>query len=73
MNIYSLIETDMDEGDFIVDDYQMNVKKTKVYNGKQNPKVLLTFLNNGLRNIMNKLNYVEIGRTNKYFNTAQRS
>ena len=32
----------------------------------------MQFLNNGLRNLMSKLDYVEIGRTGKYFN-AKRS
>jgi hypothetical protein len=44
----------------------------KVYNTKENPKVLLTFLNNGLRNIMANLNYAEIGKTGKYFNTKDK-
>lgn len=34
--------------------------------------MLLTFLNNGLRNIMNKLDYVEIGRSGKYFNGKEK-
>ena len=29
---------------------------------------MMQFLNNGLRNIMRKLEYVEIGRSGKYFN-----
>ena len=39
---------------------------------KENPKLLVQFLNNGLRNLMSKLNYVEIGRTGKYFNAHRK-
>ena len=35
--------------------------------------MLLLFLNNALRNVMNRLNYVEIGRTNKFFDTKNRT
>lgn len=35
--------------------------------------MLLTFLNNGLRNIMSRLNYVEIGRSGKYFNAKDKT
>lgn len=40
---------------------------------KDNPKVLLSFLNNGLRSIMRKLNYMEIGKTGKYFNAQRKT
>jgi hypothetical protein len=35
--------------------------------------MLLTFLNNGLRNIMRKLDFVEIGRSGKYFNAKEKT
>lgn len=35
--------------------------------------MLLTFLNNGLRNIMSRLNYVEIGRSGKFFNAKDKT
>lgn len=35
--------------------------------------MLLTFLNNGLRNIMKKLDFVEIGRSGKYFNGKEKT
>jgi len=41
-------------------------------NLKENPKLLLSFLNNGLRSLMRNLNYIEIGRSGKYFNTNQK-
>jgi len=34
------------------------MKKVKTIKVKENPKLLLSFLNNGLRNIMRKLNYM---------------
>ena len=40
---------------------------------KENPKVLLSFLNNGLRSIMRRLNYIEIGRSGKYFNASEKT
>lgn len=54
------------------DEYLVKIKQVKVLNVKENPKVLLSFLNNGLRNIMNKLNYTEIGRSGKYFNIKEK-
>ena len=33
---------------------------------------MLSFLNNGLRNLMNKLNYIEIGKSGKYFNVKEK-
>lgn len=37
-----------------------------------NPQMLLTFLNNNLRSIMRKLNYVEIGKSKKFFNPKEK-
>ncbi len=34
---------------------------------------MLSFLNNGLRSIMRKLNYIEIGRSGKYFNATEKT
>lgn len=39
---------------------------------QENPKMLLHFLNNGIRNIMSTLDYMEIGQTGKYFNKQGR-
>lgn len=33
--------------------------------------MVVQFLNNGLRNLMSRINYVEIGRTSKYFNISK--
>ena len=51
----------------------MNVKRVKVFDLESNPKLLLTFLNNGLRNIMRNLNFVEIGKSGKYFNAQEKT
>lgn len=51
----------------------MKVKKVKVYDLKTNPALLLAFLNNTLRNCMRKLNYVEIGKSGKYFNAKEKT
>lgn len=48
------------------------MKKVKSYKLEGNVKQLLSFLNHGLRNIMNRLNYVEIGRSGKYFNAKDK-
>jgi aubergine-like protein len=45
----------------------------KVYDLSKSSNLLLTFLNNSLRNIMRKLNYVEIGKSGKYFNAKDKS
>jgi metal-dependent HD superfamily phosphatase/phosphodiesterase len=52
--------------------YVVAVRQVKVYDLKANPKLLLAFLNNALRNSMRHLNYVEIGRTGKYFNAKEK-
>lgn len=40
-----------------------------VDNIDKNSKILLTFLNNSLRDVMRKLSFIEIGKSKKYFNT----
>lgn len=42
-------------------------------NLKENPKLLLSFLNNAIRSLMRSLNYIEIGRSGKYFNTNDKT
>lgn len=34
--------------------------------------MLVQFLNNGLKNLMSKLKYIELGKTGKYFNTQNK-
>jgi hypothetical protein len=41
-------------------------------NLKENPKILVSFLNNGLRSVMRGLDYMEIGKSGKYFNTKDK-
>lgn len=55
-----------------VREYKIKISQVKVFNVHKNPKVMLQFLNNGIRNIMGSLNYVEIGRTGKYFNMGMK-
>jgi hypothetical protein len=57
-NIYSCSEPAKKEFEVEVNEYKISIKQVKVLEVKENPKLLLSFLNNGLRNIMNKLNYI---------------
>ena len=68
MNIYSEFSPDEQECTVNVDEYKVHIKEVKVIKVKENPKMLVQFLNNGLRNLMSRINYVEIGKTGKYFN-----
>jgi len=49
-------------------EFKVSIKKVKVIDCKQDPKTLLFFLNNRLRNVMGEAGFSEIGRTGKYFN-----
>jgi hypothetical protein len=44
----------------------------KVYDIAANPKLFLGFMNNALRNSMRNIDYVEIGKTGKYFNSKDK-
>ena len=66
-NIYSLKPPSEKEKEFKVDDFSVTIKQVKTLNFKENPKSLLHFFNNALRNLFNRLNYAEIGRTGKFF------
>ena len=72
MNIYSARDCTKEEFEFQAGSHKVSVKLVKTYDLKTRPNILLTFLNNGLRNIMGKLGYVEIGRTTKYFNSQDK-
>lgn len=50
-------------------EFMIKIKKVKEYNFESNPKLLLVFLNNSVKNIMRKLNYMAIGKTGEYFKT----
>lgn len=65
--IYSHKEGLKKEENFKCKEFIINVKQVKIYDVATNPKLLLTFLNNGLQNVMEKINYTEIGRSGKYF------
>ncbi len=45
----------------------INVKQVKCIDVKKNPKLFTLFLNNGIRNVMSCLKYIEIGQTGKFF------
>jgi hypothetical protein len=68
-NIYSTYLPKSDNFEVEAKDVKIHFKKVKEMNLKENPKLLLSFLNNGLRSLMRSLNYIEIGRSGKYFNT----
>lgn len=57
-NIYSLKASKAETFEVSVREYVVVVKEVKVLKVKENPKLLLSFLNNGLRSIMRKLNYI---------------
>lgn len=44
------------------------IKQVKILNLLENEKTLLYFLNNGLRNLLRRLDYTEIGKSGKFFN-----
>ena len=74
MNIYSIEDTEQEETFYNTsDNYKITVKRVKIYDLVENPRLLLAFLNNGLRNIMKNLNFVEIGRSGKFFNATEKS
>lgn len=72
-NIYSTKAARSQEFEVEGRDHKVAVREVKVLKVKENPKLLLSFLNNGLRSIMRKLNYTEIGRSGKYFNASEKT
>ena len=66
-NIYSLKAPSQTEKEFKSDKYSITIKQVKVLSVSKSPKTLLHFLNNGLRNLFNRLDYTEIGKTGKFF------
>lgn len=68
MNIYSVHEPYAKEEVHQAGEYKITITQVKCLDIKKNPTMLLHFLNNGIRNIMTTLNYMEIGQTGKYFN-----
>lgn len=72
-NIYSTHLPKSENFEVEAGEYKINFKKVKEMNLKENPKILLSFLNNGLRSLMRNLDYMEIGRSGKYFNTNDKT
>lgn len=60
-------EPTSEQREHIVGDYKINVKQVKCIDVKKNPKLFTLFLNNGIRNVMSCLKYIEIGQTGKFF------
>ena len=71
MTMYSLTGPNYPEVSFQIEEagkeFMVFIKLVREQNVKDNPKVMIQFLNNGHRNLMNRLSYTEIGRTNKFF------
>jgi len=72
-NIYSTVKPLAELFEIEAGEYKINAKQVKILDLKDNPNLLLSFLNNGLRNVMRGLNYMEIGRSGKYFNAKQKT
>lgn len=58
---------------FKADEYTVTIAQRKVYEVEAKKDVLKLFLNATLRGIMSRLNYVEIGKSGKYFNTESKT
>lgn len=58
MNIYSANDILADEATHEASGHRILVKKVKTFNVMDNPKILLLFLNNGIRNIMCSMDYI---------------
>lgn len=72
-NIYSTVQPLAENFEIEAGEHKINAKQVKILDLKENPNLLLSFLNNGLRNVMRGLNYMEIGRSGKYFNAKQKT
>ena len=72
-NIYSTVKPLAEVFEIEAGDHKINAKQVKVLDLQENPNLLLSFLNNGLRNVMRGLDYMEIGRSGKYFNAKQKT
>jgi hypothetical protein len=74
MNIFSASPPIEEQGIHEVNGYKIFIKKVKQVDMDRRDmnKILLQFLNNGIRNIMKSLNYKEIGYTRKYFDQSKK-
>lgn len=73
MNIYCVSEPTSKEKEYHIENYKILIKQVKWIDIKTNPKLFTHFLNNGIRNIMSGLSYIEIGKTGKYFHSKIRT
>lgn len=60
----------MDHNDI---EYSVMIKQVKMLNCSENSTFVESFFNNQLRSMMRSKNYVEIGRSAKFFNQNDRS
>lgn len=72
-NVMTIEKPTAEEKVYKEGDYTITAKQVKVFKVSADKKLLLTFLNNGLRRVMNKLDFVEIGRSSKYFNCKNKT
>jgi hypothetical protein len=66
-NIYSLEKPGAEEQQIQIQEYQVRITLVKKVEVNKNPKALLMFLNNGLRNIFRKIGYWEIGKSGRFY------
>lgn len=74
MNIFSASPPIEEQGIHEINGHKIYIKKVKQVDMDKRDmnKILLQFLNNGIRNIMKSLNYMEIGQTRKYFDQSKK-
>lgn len=71
-NIYSLKESLTKEKEYTADNHKITIKEVKVFDVAQNPHLLLVFLNNGLKRLMLKNRFQELGKAGgRYFDTSK--
>ena len=70
-NIFSLAPPKQDLFEVPSGNFRITIKKVKVIEPKNNEQVMLNFLNIALRNVMKKLNFTELGKSRKFFNTIK--
>jgi hypothetical protein len=66
-NIYSLRKPSVEEREIQINEFLIKIALVKKMEVNKNPKTLLMFLNNGLRNIFRKIGYSEIAKSGKFY------
>jgi len=71
-NIYCLKESPTKEKEYSVSDHKILIKEAKIFDVRQNPHLLLVFLNNGFKRLMSKNKFQELGKIGgRYFDTSK--